>query len=356
LLDIHEEPFSNAARQWLAAAPSTLPIVMYTAQNIDKRLPPPFFGYERRAHKRVSAFYPCSRQAAAVTRGKGFRGQIDVIPLGYDAALFRPGEQKLDDAEVVLGLFGRLVPEKGVLDAVRVLAGVNEVRPARLWLVGSGPEEGSALQLAQALGINGRVVPKGERSGPDLAQLYREAHFALVPSRTTATWVEQFGRIIVEAQASGAVVAGYSSGAIGEVAGAAGALAPEGDVTALASRVTDLLTRPDEYGRRRTEGLRSARSRTWAEVGRRQAALYESVLNRGIAPVAPLASPKARRLAAQREFGPTAAAKAGVRPFALPLLRRGGPVATSLAKSIDGTVEIGRQVIRRWSYAPGRQK
>src|SRR5579872_5890259 len=31
LLDIHEEPFSLAARQWLAAAPRTLSAVMYTA-------------------------------------------------------------------------------------------------------------------------------------------------------------------------------------------------------------------------------------------------------------------------------------------------------------------------------------
>src|SRR5215213_6968759 len=39
VLDIHEEPFSVAARQWLAAAPNDLPVVMYTAQNVDKRYP-----------------------------------------------------------------------------------------------------------------------------------------------------------------------------------------------------------------------------------------------------------------------------------------------------------------------------
>ena len=42
VLDIHEEPFSVAARQWLAAAPPDLPVVIYTAQNVDKRYPPPF--------------------------------------------------------------------------------------------------------------------------------------------------------------------------------------------------------------------------------------------------------------------------------------------------------------------------
>ena len=73
LLDVHEEPFSVAARQWLAAAPPDLPIVMYTAQNVDKRFPPPFAQYERAAHRRVAALYPCSGQAASVARGKGSR-------------------------------------------------------------------------------------------------------------------------------------------------------------------------------------------------------------------------------------------------------------------------------------------
>ena len=112
-LDIHEEPVSVAARQWLAAVPSDLPVVMYTAQNVDKRYPPPFAQYERAAHRRVAALYPCSRQAASVARGKGFSGLIEVLPLGFDDTLFCPGEQYVDDAEIVLGLVGRLVPEKG---------------------------------------------------------------------------------------------------------------------------------------------------------------------------------------------------------------------------------------------------
>src|SRR6202043_4225790 len=87
ILDVHEEPFSVAARQWLAAAPADLPVVMYTAQNVDKRFPPPFAQYERAAHRRIVALYPCSAQAAAVARGKGFAGFIDVLPLGYDDTL-----------------------------------------------------------------------------------------------------------------------------------------------------------------------------------------------------------------------------------------------------------------------------
>ena len=86
---------------------------MYTAQNVDKRFPPPFAQYEQAAHRRVAALYPCSAQAASVARGKGFAGRLEVLPLGYDDELFTPGTQSLDDEELVLALVGRLVPEKG---------------------------------------------------------------------------------------------------------------------------------------------------------------------------------------------------------------------------------------------------
>jgi glycosyltransferase involved in cell wall biosynthesis len=340
LLDIHEEPFSIAARQWLRAAPPALPVVMYTAQNIDKRLPPPFFGYERRAYGRVAAFYPCSRQAASVTRGKGFTGEIEVIPLGYDDSRYRAGAQSIDDAEIVLGLFGRLVPEKGVREAVRVLAAVVRERRARLLLVGTGPEKQPALELAQSLGVADRLDVFGQRSGAELADLYRRTHVALIPSRVTETWAEQFGRAIVEAQASGAVVAGYSGGAIAEVAGDAGVLAPEAEVEGLAAAVIRVLGNPDEHGRLRAAGLRLAESRTWSEVGRRQAALYRRALAGEFDRVSLPSSPSARRVAARREFGPTAPTRAGDRPFALPWLRRGGPVADALANSIDAAVEM----------------
>jgi glycosyltransferase involved in cell wall biosynthesis len=208
VLDIHEEPFSVAAHHWLRAAPTELPVVMYSAQNVDKRYPPPFSRYERAAHRRVAAYYPCCRQVASVLRGKGFAGIIEVLPLGYDDALFRPGEQAVESEELSLMIVGRLVPEKGVQDAVLALAHVHKIRPARLSVIGEGPEKERARELAASLGVADRVEFIRWQAGPDLAASYRGAHLVLVPSRPTTRWVEQFGRVIVEAQASGAVVAG----------------------------------------------------------------------------------------------------------------------------------------------------
>jgi glycosyltransferase involved in cell wall biosynthesis len=335
VLDIHEEPFSLAARQWLAAAPPGLPVVMYTAQNIDKRYPPPFAQYERSAHRRVSALYPCSRQAASVARGKGFTGRIEVLPLGFDESVVRPGSQSLDDGELILGLFGRLVPEKGAMDAVRLLVRLNAVRSARLVLMGSGPDGHRALKLASDLGVSDRVEVECWATGDDLATMYRRCHVVLVPSKPTATWVEQFGRVIVEAQASGAVVAGYASGSIPEVAGDAAVLSSVGDVDALAAELAAILTDPYAFGRLREAGERLARDRTWQRVAAGQVALYRDLVTGEDAPLRLPRSPAARRAVARAEFGPPAATLAGERPFALPVLRQGGVAASALAMVLD---------------------
>lgn len=354
VLDLHEEPFSVATQQWLRASPPDLPVVMYTAQNVDKRYPPPFDRYERRSHRRVAAFYPCTRQAAAVARGKGFSGILDVIPLGLDSTVFHPGEQSLDDEILTLALFGRLVPEKGVLDAVQVLARVNETRPARLVLVGQGPEEAPARRFAAQLGIAERVVVKSWQGADEVAAIYREAHVVLIPSTPTATWTEQFGRVIVEAQASGAVVAGYATGSIPEVGGEASALVGDGAVRELADVVVTLLSEPADFGRRRAQGIELSGRRTWERVAERQSQLYRRVRDGDTRPVELHASPRARRALATREFGPTTKTIAGKRPFALPFLREGGLLARGLGAAIDACAETTAAV--RGARGPGRTR
>jgi glycosyltransferase involved in cell wall biosynthesis len=347
LLDVHEEPFSLAAHQWLDAVPPALPVVMYTAQNIDKRFPPPFHLYERRAFGRVDALYPCSHQAASVARGKGFPGIIDVLPLGYDADQFAAGRQSVGDDEIVLALVGRLVPEKGVLDAVRVLADVRRIRPAKLIVVGAGPEEGRARDFAASLGVASALEIQAWRSAAELGEIYRAAHLVLVPSVATATWTEQFGRVIVEAQASGAVVAGYVSGAIPEVVGDAGILAPPGDTSHLAREVVQVAGDPDRYSLLRERGFELSRTRTWAEVAARQVDLYRRVLESNVARLDLPASPRRRRERARAEFGLPAETPAGLRPFALPGLRQGGPVAGFLGGVIEAGAELRATVVSR---------
>jgi glycosyltransferase involved in cell wall biosynthesis len=339
IVDLHEEPFSLAVHQWLRAVPPDLPVVIYTAQNVAKRYPPPFAAFERRAYARATAMYPCSRQAASVARGRGFAGIIRVIPLGFDPETFHSSEQSTNDHELTVSLVGRFVAEKGIFDAIRVLARLNKVRPARLTLVGSGPEEGQAHRLAESLGVADRLRIEPWASAPEVAAVYRRSHVVLLPSIATATWTEQFGRVIVEAQASGAVVAGYASGSIPEVAGDAAVLVPPGDVAALAEGLLQLVDDPVRYASLRDRGRALGAERTWKRVAAAQEQMYSRVLG-GHGPLLELPrSPRQRRRLAASEFGPPATLTGGDRPFALPLLRGGGAVARFLEGAADVLAE-----------------
>ena len=76
----------------------------------------------------------------------------------------------------------------------------------------------------------------------------------VLPSHTTPTWKEQFGRVIVEALWCGVPVVGSDSGEIPwliELTGG-GLIFPEGDRAALAARLSEL--RGDPELRRRLAG------------------------------------------------------------------------------------------------------
>jgi glycosyltransferase involved in cell wall biosynthesis len=320
LVDLHEEPFSAVVHQLLGVLPPRLPLACYSAQNLDKRFPPPFTGWERDAFGRVSAIYPCSRQAASVLRGRGYRGEIRVLPLGFDPDVFHAGAQDHGAAEFTIALVGRMVPEKGVRDAIEVLAEVRKHRDATLVLAGSGPELDHVGRYCAELGVSGGVQIRPWSDEHSLAELYRSAHVVLVPSTATSRWVEQFGRTIVEAQACGAAVAAYASGTIPEVAAGAAVICAEGDAVGLGRATAEIASDRHLWVGLRDRGLRAASSKTWANVATDQLELYAAAI--AAEPVSPARASRATRASARAEFGlPAMTGDHQVRPFALPVLR-----------------------------------
>ena len=61
----------------------------------------------------------------------------------------------------------------------------------------------------------------------------RRSTCVAVPSVPLASWIEQFGRVVVEAQASGVPVVASASGALPDVVGRSGLLVPPNDPVAL---------------------------------------------------------------------------------------------------------------------------
>ncbi len=83
------------------------------------------------------------------------------------------------------------------------------------------------------------TVPSAE-----VADEMRKLHAFVLPSHTTPRWKEQFGRVLVEAMASGVPPVGSDSGEIPHVVGDAGLIFREGNVEDLTHKLRLLVDNP----------------------------------------------------------------------------------------------------------------
>lgn len=129
---------------------------------------------------------------------------------------------------------------KRVRDVVALFARVQQEIPAKLILVGDGPDRESANALAQELGILPRVIFLGNQDY--LENLLACADIFLLPSQE-----ESFGLAALEAMSCGCAVISSNAGGLPEVVveGESGFLLPVGDVDGMARRALTLLRNPE---------------------------------------------------------------------------------------------------------------
>lgn len=288
IIDAYEEPFSLVMGQILLLrrlfAPRTK-LLFYSAQNIYKRYPAPFSLFERAAFRAASYAYVCASEVGAVLRRKGYKQPLKLIPLAADETVFKPlpearaamrAELGISPEQRVVGYLGRLSAEKGVQDIVAALPLL--AADTQLLIVGGGEREPLERQ-AQGLGMAGRLIFTGAVNRLDAPRYLNAMDLLAVPSHTTPSWKEQFGRIIVEAFMCGVPVLGSDSGAIPEVVGDSGLIFPEGDVPALAAAACRLLEEPhlaaDLSERARDRALAEF---TWAKVAADRYQMYKEVI------------------------------------------------------------------------------
>jgi glycosyltransferase involved in cell wall biosynthesis len=187
--------------------------------------------------------------------------RIEVMPLGV-AERFLEIPREPPPAITNLLFFGRLIPSKGVFDAVAALARLSARSSAgfRLRCVGQGDRE-AVLRHAREAGLGDRVEVAGPVDDEGLVAELAHAHLAVLPSR-----FESFGLAFAEAQAAGLAVVAYAAGSVPEIVldGETGWLAPTGDVDGLAARLIDALADPRETFARGLAGReRVRREFTW---------------------------------------------------------------------------------------------
>jgi len=276
LVDMQEEPFGLAAaeiRLLMRLRCPDVPFVIFSAQNIEKRYPAPFRWFERSALRAAAGAYPCNVEAGGIMRRKGLVGDLVVLPLGVDLDRFHPVDRPPPAGTVRVGFVGRLIPHKGVDVLLRAAALDGRIV---VDVFGTGPEEEDLRRTAAALGIGGRVTFHGHVDESDIPGTYPRFDVLAVPSVPLPSWVEQFGRVVVEAQAAGVPVVASASGALPDVVGDTGLLVPPGDPGALAAALGRLLDEPGLWAGLRAAGLARAPDFTWAQVADTQIELYRS--------------------------------------------------------------------------------
>jgi glycosyltransferase involved in cell wall biosynthesis len=204
------------------------------------------------SYRRFDAVLPVSQYvrdyARSYLRVKAARMQV--IPNGIDAEEFRrrsaDGLAVPPSAAKVLLSVGRLDHNKGQELVLQAAAALRRDE-LEVWLAGVGPREASLRRLAADLGVRCRLL--GRRD--DVPALMARADLVVQASR----W-EALPNTVLEALALGRPVVATRTGGIVEVVhpGETGWLAEVEDVTGLCAAMEEVLSNPDEAGRRGEKG------------------------------------------------------------------------------------------------------
>ncbi len=192
----------------------------------------------------VSAGVANSLRAAGIAAG---RIQVIHNPI-YNLALLEKAEELPGHAwfaggaadEPVALAVGRLAAQKDYPTLLRAFAALLDERPARLVILGEGPDRGALEGLVDELGLESRVALLGYVPNP---YAYMAHSKALVLSSTH----EGFANVLVEAMACGTqVVSTDCPSGPAEILenGRYGRLAPVGDARGLAKAIGQALDAP----------------------------------------------------------------------------------------------------------------
>jgi N-acetyl-alpha-D-glucosaminyl L-malate synthase BshA len=125
---------------------------------------------------------------------------------------------------------------KRIDDIIKIFYNIQKEIPAKLMMVGEGPEKEPAERLCKSLGIEDKVVFFGNSNEIDRILCFSDLF--LLPSET-----ESFGLSALEAMASGVPVISSNTGGIPEVNidGVSGFLSNVGDVEAMSTNALCIL-------------------------------------------------------------------------------------------------------------------
>lgn len=207
------------------------------------------------------------------------RDRIEVIPNFVDLEKYNREKQPCHrgklaaPGEKLVMHISNFRPVKRLEDVVRAFAGIVREVPARLILIGDGPDRGKAQHVARLEGVRDNVLFLGKHES--VAELLSCADLFLLPSET-----EAFGLVALEAMACGVPVIGTRVGGLPELVtnGENGWLVPVGDHVAMAAAGIRLLKDPALWHAASTSGRAAAMAYSTDAIVDRYEAHYRRVL------------------------------------------------------------------------------
>jgi N-acetyl-alpha-D-glucosaminyl L-malate synthase BshA len=168
----------------------------------------------------------------------GVKKDVEVVPNFVDVDRFKPSARKpwreRPDQERVLVHASNFRPVKRVADIVRAFAAIRRELPAKLVLIGDGPDREHAMAVASDLGCQHKVEHLGMQE--NLEQLLPHADLFLSASET-----ESFGLSMLEAMSCGVPCVSTAVGGVAEVIGDTGRLVPFAQPEAMAKAALAIL-------------------------------------------------------------------------------------------------------------------
>ena len=151
-----------------------------------------------------------------------------------------------------MGYIGRLVEPKGLTLLIEALPDLPDL--CQVVFIGHGPMKSELEELAKSLDVANRVIFKEAIPPQDVPLEMQKMDVFVLPSLTRSNWMEQFGRVLIEAMACETPVIGSNSGEIPRVIDGAGLIFPEGNAKELSRSIRKLLDYPELYAQLATKG------------------------------------------------------------------------------------------------------
>lgn len=209
------------------------------------------------------------------------KNEIEVVPNFIDVKKYKQTFTDCqrgimaNETEKIVTHISNFRPVKRIHDVIKIFHGIQKELPAKLMMVGEGPEKEKAEKLCIKLGISNKVIFFGKSHEIDKILCFSDLF--LLPSET-----ESFGLAALEAMASGVPVISSNTGGIPEVnkQGVTGYLSEVGNVAEMSKNAIHILKNAERLLKFKANARKQASTFDIHEIVPQYETIYKNTLSK----------------------------------------------------------------------------